>query len=179
MKARKLNLNTIWVIAWKDISDVLTNKSTLINILIVIGMVIFFWWGSTPRPFDKKIDVVYFDQGSSNLPMLTEVTPSGYQFRFSEVDSVEEIGRSMGYKQIGIQIPADFDHILSSRGCVCRGALCSRPGQPRVAPTHPSHPAGPGNLGLRTAPTGTSGRRMATRLRSRGRPAPHLHHSRP
>lgn len=114
MKNKKMNLNTIWAIAWKDISDALSNIGTLANILIVIGMVVFFWWGSTPRPFDKKIDVVYFDQGSSTLPARTEEIPNGYQFSFSEVDSADEIGRSMGYKQIGIQIPTDFDQTLAS-----------------------------------------------------------------
>ncbi len=114
MKRNKLNLNSIWAIGWKDISDALTNKGTLINILLVIGMVIFYWWGSTPRPFDKRIDVAYFDEGNSSLPTLTQVIGDSYQFRFYEVDSAEEIGSSMGYKEIGILIPADFDQTLAS-----------------------------------------------------------------
>ena len=116
MKHNNLNFSTIWAITWKDIKDALTNKNTMVNILIVIGMVVFFWWGSTPRPFDKKIDVAYFDQGSSSLLTHTEVINGGYQFRFYEVDSPEEIRRSMGYKQIGILIPNDFDQTLASGG---------------------------------------------------------------
>ena len=114
MKRNKLNLNSIWVIGLKDISDALRNKGTLINILIVIGMVIFFWWGATPRPFDKRIDVAYFDEGNSSLPTRTETIGGDYQFRFYEVDSAEEISTSMGYKEIGILIPADFDQTLVS-----------------------------------------------------------------
>lgn len=116
MKRKDLNFNTIWAIGWKDIKDALTHKGTLINILIVIGFVIFYWWSSTPRPFDKKIDIAYFDQGSSTLPSHTEVISEGYQFRFHEVDSPEEIRRSMGYKQLGIQIPNGFDETLASNG---------------------------------------------------------------
>ena len=113
MKRNKLNFNTIWAIGLKDISDALKNKGTLVNILIVMGMVVFFWWGATPRPFDKKIDVAYFDEGNSSLPTLTQVIGDSYQFRFYEVDSAEEISASMGYKEIGILIPADFDQTLA------------------------------------------------------------------
>jgi len=116
MKRKNLNFRTIWAIAWKDIRDALTNKNTIINILVVIGLVVFFWWGSTPRPFDKRIDVAYFDQGSSTLSSHTEEFGDGYQFRFSEVDSPEEIRSSMGYKQLGIVIPANFDQTVSSGG---------------------------------------------------------------
>jgi len=114
MKRSKLNFNTIWAIAWKDISDALTNKGTLINILLVIGMVVFFWWGATPRPFDKRIDVAYFDEGNSTLPTRTEVIGDNHEFRFYEVDSAGEISTSMSYKEIGILIPADFDQTLAA-----------------------------------------------------------------
>lgn len=114
MKRGNLNFNTIWAIAWKDIRDAVTNKATLVNILIVIGFVVFFWWSSTPRPFDKDIDVAYIDEGSSTLPTRTEEIAGGYQFRFFEVESGEEITDAMGYKQIGIRIPAGFDQALSS-----------------------------------------------------------------
>jgi ABC-type Na+ efflux pump permease subunit len=116
MKRKDLNFNTIWTIGWKDIKDALTHIGTLLNILIVIGFVVFFWWSATPRPFDKKIDVAYFDQGNSTLPSHTEVISDGYQFRFYEVDTAEEINRSMGYKQLGILIPNDFDQTLASSG---------------------------------------------------------------
>ena len=114
MKRNTLNFNSIWAIGWKDIADALTHKGTLINILIVIGMVVFFWWGATPRPFDNRIDVAYFDEGNSSLPTFTEASGGDYQFRFYEVDTPEEIDESMGYKEIGILIPADFDQTLAS-----------------------------------------------------------------
>ncbi len=114
MKRKNFNLNTIWTIAWKDIKDALTNKNTIFNILIVIGFVVFFWWSSTPRPFDKRIDVAYFDQGSSSLPTRAEKVGDGYQFRFFEVDSPEEISSAMSYKKLGVLIPPDFDQTLAS-----------------------------------------------------------------
>ena len=116
MKRKNLNFRTIWAIAWKDIKDALTNKNTITNILVVICLVVFFWWGATPRPFDKNIDVAYFDQGSSTLTSHTEKFGDGYQFRFFDVDSPEEIRSSMGYKQLGIVIPADFDQTVASGG---------------------------------------------------------------
>ena len=37
-------LQTAWVIAMKDIQDVLRNKNGRTNILVILGIVIFFYW---------------------------------------------------------------------------------------------------------------------------------------
>ena len=56
-----------WVIARKDITDALKNKSTRTNIIIVIVLVGFFYWSSTIRPWDKRIDTVVYDKSESGL----------------------------------------------------------------------------------------------------------------
>ena len=116
MKTKKPfdNLHTAWAIASKDIVDALKNKSTRINIIILMLMMVFFYWASTPRPFDKKLDVVYYDEGQSSLTALPAELADGYSFRFFEADSLREMQRSMGYKQLGLVIPVDFDQRLEA-----------------------------------------------------------------
>ena len=105
-------LQIAWTIAWKDIQDALKNKNTRTNILIVMGLVVFFYWGSTPRPFDKRIDVAYYDEGNSSLRTNTAKMTDGYQFRFYETSSVYDLEGNLGWKQLGVVIPADFDQSL-------------------------------------------------------------------
>jgi ABC-type Na+ efflux pump permease subunit len=86
MKTRLMdNLYLAWAIAWKDIVDALKNKSTRTNIILIMGMVVFFYWAST-------------------------------SFRFYRAASIHEMERTMGYKQLGVVIPADFDQTLASGG---------------------------------------------------------------
>jgi ABC-2 type transport system permease protein len=115
MKTKQLfeSITMAWAIAWKDIVDVSKNKSTRVNLLVVIALIFFFYWLSTPRPFDKKIDVVYYDQGQSSIEDLPTDLTDGYSFRFLEADSLGELKRNMGYKELGIEIPQDFEVALA------------------------------------------------------------------
>ncbi len=110
------NLYMAWAIGSKDIVDALKNKNTRTNIILMMGMVVFFWWSSTLRPFDKRIDTAVYDEGSSSLTVGPTELSDGYTFRFYEAASVHEMERMMGYKQIGVVIPADFDQTLASGG---------------------------------------------------------------
>ncbi len=110
------NLYMAWTIASKDIGDALKNKGSRVNIIVVIGVVLFFYWGSTPRPFDKRIDVAVYDQGSSTLTTLPGDLEDGYTFAFYEASSVGDLESKMGYKQLGVVVPADFDQTLASGG---------------------------------------------------------------
>jgi ABC-type Na+ efflux pump permease subunit len=112
----KDNLYMAWTIASKDIVDALKNKTTLVNIILMAGIVIFFYWTSTPRPFDKRIDVALYDEGTSSLTYDTAELGDGYSFRFSRASSIQEMEMIMGYKQLGVVIPADFDQVLASGG---------------------------------------------------------------
>ena len=110
------NLYIAWTIALKDIVDALNNKNTRTNIILIMGMVMFFYWASTPRPFDKRIDTAIYDEGNSNLNVGTAELADGYTIRFYEAASIHEMERMMGYKQLGVVIPADFDQTLASGG---------------------------------------------------------------
>ncbi len=110
------NLYIAWAIASKDIMEVLKNKSTRNNLILMMGMVVFFYWASALRPFDKRIDTAVYDEGNSSLTNATAALADGYTFRFYEAHSIQEMERIMGYKQLGVVIPADFDQILASGG---------------------------------------------------------------
>jgi len=110
------NLYMAWAIGSKDIVDALKNKNTRTNIILIMGMVVFFWWASTLRPFDKRIDTAVYDEGSSSLTVGPTELADGYTFRFYEAASIHEMERMMDYKQLGVVIPADFDQILASGG---------------------------------------------------------------
>jgi hypothetical protein len=79
-----------WAIGSKDIVDALKNKSTRTNIILMAILVVFFWWASTLRPFDKRIDTVVYDEGNSSLNSGTVELTDGYSFRFYEAASVHE-----------------------------------------------------------------------------------------
>jgi ABC-2 type transport system permease protein len=116
MKTFLDNLYVAWAIASKDIVDALKNKNTRTNIILMMGMVVFFWWASTPRPFDKRIDTAVYDKGNSSLTVGPTELAEGYTFRFYDASSLQEMERMMGYKQLGVVIPADFDQVLASGG---------------------------------------------------------------
>jgi len=56
------NLYIVWAIGSKDILDALKNKKIRTNIILMMGVVVFFYWASTVRPWDKSIEVVVFDR---------------------------------------------------------------------------------------------------------------------
>ena len=53
------SLHIAVTIASKDVADALRNRNTRTNILLLVGLVAFFHWGLTVRPFDKNYDVCY------------------------------------------------------------------------------------------------------------------------
>jgi ABC-type Na+ efflux pump permease subunit len=110
------NLYKAWAIGSKDIVDALKNKNTRTNIILLIFIVVFFYWSSTPRPFDKSINVVIYDEGHSSLTDLPTQLGDGYSFRFYEASSVQEMERMMGYKQLGVVLPSGFDQTLEAGG---------------------------------------------------------------
>ena len=73
----------------------------------------FFYWASAPQPFDKRIDVAVYDKGDTEVVVGEVDLVDGYSVRFHEVDSIEQLERNMGYKELGVVIPADFDQGLA------------------------------------------------------------------
>ncbi len=110
------SLYIAWVIATKDILDVLKNRSTLINLIVIIGLVVFFYWASTVRPWDKRLEVTVYEESNSRLTDLPTGLSDGYSFVFTEADSLEDLQRKIRYEALGVVIPPDFEQVLASGG---------------------------------------------------------------
>mgnify|MGYP001826301519 FL=1 len=107
------SLYIAWAIASKDILDVLKNWSTLINLIVIIGLVVFFYWASTVRPWDKRMEVTVYDESNNGLTDLPTELNDGYSFVFTEADSLEDLQRKVRYEALGVVIPPNFEQILS------------------------------------------------------------------
>lgn len=103
-----------WTIALKDVRDAFKNKATRTNILVLIGLVIFFYWASALRPFDKREDVVVLDDGSSSLQLDRTTLEDGSEFRFQQASSFIDLEKRMAYQDLGVVIPEEFDQLLGS-----------------------------------------------------------------
>lgn len=108
------SLYTSWTIAAKDLLDALKNKNTRLNLLLMVGFVVLFYWLSTLRPFDKEIDVVLFDEGNSSLDVERADLQDGYSVTIETVSSLEEMKRGMRYEKMGLVLPSDFDQKMAT-----------------------------------------------------------------
>ena len=109
-------LNIGWTIALKDVRDAFSNKGTRTNILVLVGLVIFFYWMSTLRPFDKRVDVVLLEQGASNQQFERAKLADGSELTFRMADSFPELEQKLAYQDLGILIPENFDQLVASGG---------------------------------------------------------------
>jgi ABC-type transport system involved in multi-copper enzyme maturation permease subunit len=109
-------LYTAWIIGTKDILDALKNKSSRSNIILMIGMVVFFYYLGVLRPFDKNVSVVVYDEGDTSLALESVTLADGAKYSFREASSLPEMERMMGNQNLGLVLPADFDQILASGG---------------------------------------------------------------
>jgi len=105
-----------WIIGTKDILDALKNKSSRANIILMIGMVLFFYWLGVLRPFDKNVSVVVYDEGNTSLSLEEATLTSGATYSFRKATSLQEMETRMAYQNLGLVLPADFDQTLASAG---------------------------------------------------------------
>jgi len=110
------SLYVAWTIAQKDIVEAIKNKNTRINIVVLLGLIVFFYWMSTPRPFDQRINVVVYDKGNTKLSIEDATLEDGTELIFYEASSIEDMKRKMAYKELGLILPDDFDRTLGSGG---------------------------------------------------------------
>lgn len=108
------SLYLAWAIGSKDIQEALRNKNTRINIIMTLGITGFFYWSLTLRPFDRNVDVVLYNQGTESLEMESAELQDGSVLTFEEVSSLDEMGRAMVYKNLGLVLPSDFEQSLDS-----------------------------------------------------------------
>ena len=99
MKKIRDSLYIAWTIAAKDVRDAFKNKATRTNILVLIGLVFFFYWMSSIRPFDKRVNVVVFDQGESNFTFARTVLQDESELNFREASSFEEMEKKMAHSE--------------------------------------------------------------------------------
>lgn len=108
------HLFVAWTIALKDIGDALRNKNSRTNILLIAGLVVFFYWGTTIRPWDRSVDVVVYDQTQTGSLPQEVVLEDGHTLAFYAASSLRDMETKMGYKQLGIVLPADFYKLLEA-----------------------------------------------------------------
>jgi ABC-type Na+ efflux pump permease subunit len=110
------SLYTAWVIGVKDIQDALKNKNSRNNILVMLGMVVFFYWVGDLRPFDKGASVVVYDEGSTSLSIEKTKLADGSEYLFRQADSLQAMEEKMAHQNLGLVLPADLDQTLASGG---------------------------------------------------------------
>jgi ABC-type transport system involved in multi-copper enzyme maturation permease subunit len=116
MKTLMDSLYNAWIIGTKDIWDALKNKRSLVNILIMAGMVVFFYWLTAIRPFDTDVDVVVYDEGNTTLALESVTLSDGSTYNFFMATSVQDLETKMAYRSLGLILPADFDQVRASGG---------------------------------------------------------------
>ena len=116
MKTLLDSLYIAWIIGTKDILDALKNKNSRSNIILMVGMVVFFSYISTLRPFDKNVSVVVVDEGNTSLVFESASLRDGAKYSFRQASSLPEMKRMMAYQNVGLVLPADFDQTLTSGG---------------------------------------------------------------
>lgn len=108
------SLYIAWIIGTKDIVDAIKNKNSRSNIIVMVGVVVFFYWMGILRPFDKSVSVVVYDQGNTSLTIEAVTLADGTRYAFREASSLPEMETKMAYQNLGLVLPVDFDQTLAS-----------------------------------------------------------------
>lgn len=116
MKTHMDSLGIAWTIARKDIGEALKHKGSRANIFLMLALVVFFYWISTARPWDKSIEVVVYDQGDSGLFEGSIELSDSYEIHHIEVSSLGKMQRNMRHEHWGLVVPADFEQTLAAGG---------------------------------------------------------------
>lgn len=114
MKSLLDSLYIAWVIGTKDILDALKNKISIANILIMLIMVVFFYWMSDIRPFDKNASIVVYDEGATTLSLEPVRLADGFEYSFRRASSLQDMEQKMANQNLGLVLPANFDQVLAS-----------------------------------------------------------------
>jgi len=78
--------------------------------------VVFFYWMSELRPFDKQVSVVIYDEGNPGLTIEKFKLADGTEYSFRQATSLQDMEQKMASQNLGVVIPADFDRKLGSGG---------------------------------------------------------------
>ena len=108
------SLYLAWTIGSKDILDALKNMSSMTNIAVVLGMVVFFHFFLNLRPFDTETDTSYYIPPESTLALEDTSISDGSSWRFIEADDPDQMLRRMTYQDLGLLFPANYDALAES-----------------------------------------------------------------
>ncbi len=106
-------LRVAGTIAAKDIIDAVRNKAVRINIVVILVVILFQNWYSY-RLWDRKIDVVFLNEGYSNISTGIIELAGGYSVAFEEVSTTQEMRDMMGWRELGLVVPANFEEMLDA-----------------------------------------------------------------
>jgi len=111
-------LQIAWIIGTKDILDALKNKSSRANILVMLGMVVFFYWLGVLRPFDKDVSVVVYAEGPTGLTIDKKTLENGAVYSFREASSFQDMETRLAFQDLGLVLPANLGQALAAGGKV-------------------------------------------------------------
>ena len=114
MNTLKDTLYNAWIIGTKDILDALRHKNSRTNIIMLVGMTVFFYWIGTLRPFDKNVSVVVYDEGKTSLTLESATLGDGAIYSFRDASSLSEMEWKMSHQNLGLVLPVNFDQTLNS-----------------------------------------------------------------
>ena len=124
MKGLMDALYIAWVIGTKDILDAMKNKYTRTNIVLMIGMVVFFYWFGSLRPFDKDVSVVVYDEDNGRLALEKSTLEDGATYSFQSAPSLQDMESKMANRNLGLVLPADLDRTIAAGGTpILRGYI--------------------------------------------------------
>lgn len=116
MKLRE-NLRIITAMAAKDILDALKNKNTLVNIVMVFLLVIFYrWLPILTKDLISDASLLIYDPGGSRLVSTLEASPEFYPFQMESMERFRALIDHIDVRELGLVVPADFDEVLDSGG---------------------------------------------------------------
>ncbi len=111
-------LRMAWIIGTKDILDALKNKNSLVNILVMLLMVAFFYWLGVVRPFDQDVSVVVYAEAPSSFAFNRTSLGSGAVYTFQQASSFQDMETRLAFQDLGLVLPASLDQTLASGGLV-------------------------------------------------------------
>lgn len=112
----KENLRIIWAIAVKDVVESLKNKNSLINILVVLFMVVFFKEYDNWLHGDDPPNLLLYDAGTSFIVPQLENSGSLDLYQYDSVARFQEQVGAGDVREMGVVIPVDFDQKLEAGG---------------------------------------------------------------
>jgi ABC-type transport system involved in multi-copper enzyme maturation permease subunit len=116
MKTLIDTLYIAWIIGKKDILEALKNKNSRNNLIVMLGMVVFFYYLGILRPFDKGVNVIVYDEGETSLAIESFTLADGAEYSFRAAALLQEMEQKMAYQNLGLVLPAGLDQTLASGG---------------------------------------------------------------